>query len=86
MKTGVWLIGAMVILGVAENFWQAARYGVWSLFMLISGIEAVFCAMFLIMMISQSLDTYKLRCATFLYYLVMLIIVPAVLMLMAIFG
>ena len=51
-----------------------------------SGIEAIFCVMFLIMMISQSLDTYKLRCATFLYYLICLIIIPAVLMLIAIFG
>ena len=54
--------------------------------MIQSGIEAVFCVMFLIMMISHSFDTYKLRCATFLYYLIMLIIVPAVLMLIAIFG
>ena len=54
--------------------------------MITSGVDAIFCIMFLIMMISHSLDTYKLRCATFLYYLICLIIIPAVLMLLAVFG
>merc|ERR1712228_477055 len=86
LKTGVWLIGALVILSVATAFWNSARYDEWGFFMINAGISAIFCVLFLIMMISQSLDNYKLRYTVFVYYTVGLVLVPLVLTVLAVFG
>ena len=75
-----------MILNVAGGFYSAAVYDLWTFYFIPLFLEGGFCVIFLLMMISQNLDTYKLRTAVFLYYLIALTIVPVVITLLGVFG
>ena len=75
-----------MILNVAGSFYQAAVYSLWSYYAITLVLEGIFCVLFLMMMISESADTYKLRNGVFLYYLIGLTLIPVVFSLLAAFG
>ena len=82
----MWLIGGLVILNVAGSFYQAAVYNLWGFYAITLGLQGIFCVLFLMMMISESADTYKMRNAVFLYYLIALTLIPVVISFLAAFG
>ena len=86
LKTGVWLIGGLVILNVISGLYQAGGYGTWGYNSISLALNFGFCILFLIMMVSPSNDTFKLRNGVFLYYLIALTLVPAIITILAVFG
>ena len=86
LKTGVWLIGGLVILNVASSFYSAAVYDLWGFYMIQLVLEAIFCILFLIMMISDRHDTYNMRNGVFFYYLIGLVLIPLGVTILGIFG
>ena len=86
LKIGVWLIGGMVIFSTAYSFYSVASHPYWQFYMISIALNAVFCVLFLIMMISKNHDSYKLRLAVFIYYLIGIVIIPNAIILLGVFG
>ena len=86
VKTGVWIIGALEIISMVEDIYNGLVYKMIAQFLLSLIITAIFCVLFLFMMVSPTGDTYKLRNSVFFYYLIALTIIPVVITLMGIFG
>ena len=86
LKTGVWLIGSLVILNVASSFYSAAVYSLWGFYAVQLVLEAIFCVIFLITMISSIHDTYKTRNTVFIYYLIGILIIPLIIDVLGLIG
>ena len=80
------MIGGLVILSVAYSFYQAAIYGLWRFYSIDLISQSIFCVIFLVTMISEAHDTYKMRMTVTIYYFVGIVLIPTVLTALALYG
>ena len=86
LKTSVWLIGLVQIVGLSFGIYNLDTYGVKSFFAFNLLLVLIFCCLFLAMMCSRKHDTQNLREIVFVYYVVVLTVMPIQYTLMGIYG
>ena len=86
VKTGVWLIGALEIIGMVQNIYNGLVYDMLASVLASLILSGIFCVMFLFMMVSPNTDSYKLRNSVFLYYLIAMTIIPVAIVIMGMFN
>ena len=76
LKTGVWLIGLAQLIGLSIGIYNLESFGMVSFFGFNLLAVFVWCCMFLVMMLLKQFDTQYFREVVFVYYVVVLTILP----------